>query len=357
MIKRKNLNQALLKPSTSMLMEHSVKKINILLIPVLLVILFVLPQLFAGQNQSPAGQQEEIAGPELFLPGVVSTHLAERDAALSADGQAFYYTVTSYRHPVIVFTRKQGQQWSKPQVAPFSGVYSDLEPHFSADGKSLYFASNRPLKEGDPVKDYDIWVVRKQQDGWGKPQNLDVPVNTKANEFYPSITSEGTLYWTSISSEGFGGEDIFYSELLEGEYRIATVLSDSINTSADEYNAYIARDGSYLIFSSTGWGKGEGSGDLYISFRKGDDTWTQAINMGPEVNSPSFDFCPFVSEDGRELFFTSNRTGEEVLPSPVTYKDILKYAASPYNKQHSIYVMDASIIEKLKEKTGLHQVD
>lgn len=326
---------------------------SVALIPVLLIILFLLPRLFSGQNQPIDQEVSESANPVLFLPGMVSTHLAERDAALSHDRQEFYYTVTSYSHPVIVFTREQDDQWSEPQVAPFSGVYSDLEPHFLPDGNTLYFASNRPLKEGDPVKDFDIWGVNRKPDGWGEPYNLGVPVNTAANEFYPTVTNNGTIYWTSVSSDGIGGEDIFFSRLLEGEYHIASVVSDSINTRADEYNAFIARDESYLIFTSSGWGSGQGSGDLWISFRKEDQSWSQPVNMGPAVNSPYFDFCPFVSEDGRHLFFTSNRPGQALAPSPVSYHDILEYAATPYNKQHSIYVMDAAIIKKLKEESGL----
>ncbi len=335
-------------------MQTLTKRISsVVLIPVLLIILFLLPQLFSGQTQPVEPEASAPAGPVLFLPGVVSTHLAERDAALSHDAQEFYYTVSSYSHPVILFTQRQDDNWSEPQVAPFSGVYSDLEPHFSPDGNTLYFVSNRPLKEGDPVKDFDIWTIERDTNGWGEPKNLGAPVNTAANEFYPTLTNRGTIYWTSVSGEGTGGEDIFFSELLEGEYLIASVVSDSINTTADEYNAYIARDESYLIFTSTGWGRGQGSGDLWISFRKDDGSWTQARNMGPEVNSPFFDFCPFVSEDGRHLFFTSNRTGQALLPPPVSYQDILEYAATPYNKQHSIYVTDASIIEKLKEESGL----
>lgn len=297
--------------------------------------------------QPPAGE-----APEVFLPGKVSNHLSQRDAALSPDGRLFMYTISSYSHPVIMFTQFWEGSWSEPQVASFSGIYSDLEPHFSADGNTLYFASNRPLQKGDPPKDHDIWYVTRQQDGWSEPVNMGHPINTPANEFYPSVTRDGTLYWCAVREDGIGREDIFRSRLQDGRYQVVEVLPDSINTPADEYNAYVARDESYIIFTSTGWGRGEGSGDLWISFRKPDSSWTRARNMGPLVNSPAFEFCPFVTEDGKWLLFTSNRTNISSLPSPATYQHILEYASSPINKLHSIYIMDAAIIEKLRNETN-----
>lgn len=296
---------------------------------------------------SSAQQQDK--KPSLFMPGLVSTNLAERDAALSPDGNSFYYSLSSYNRPVIVFTEKVKGEWSSPEVASFSGVYSDLEPHFSPDGNTMYFASNRPVVEGEPVKDFDIWYVKKEQGKWGQPVNLGFPVNTPANEFYPSITNNGTLYWCTTREDGPGGEDIFFATLQDGRYQEAQALPPAINTPADEYNAYIARDESYIIFTSTGWGKGQGSGDLWISFRNSNGIWTETINMGPEVNSSAFEFCPFVSDDGGLLFFSSNRVDGEQFKTRVTYQDIVEMANGPGNKQHSIYVMDAGIIEVLRQ--------
>ncbi|MFO8022218.1 MAG: hypothetical protein R6U65_07115, partial [Perlabentimonas sp.] len=108
----------------------------------------------------------------IFAPNLVSTHMAERDAALSPSGDEFYYTISSYIHQVIVFTKKSANGWTEPQVAPFSGIYSDLEPHFSTDGNRLYFASNRPLVEGGETKDFDIWYVDRKDKGWSDPINI-----------------------------------------------------------------------------------------------------------------------------------------------------------------------------------------
>lgn len=321
------------------------------------IILFFLSVQLACTNVSQPTQTNlnfdaQTEGAQIFAPNLVSTHMAERDAALSPSGNEFFYTISSYIHQVIVFTKKSANGWTEPQVATFSGVYSDLEPHFSPDGNRLYFASNRPLAEGGETKDFDIWYVDRKDNGWSEPINIGKPINTEANEFYPSLTNNSTLYWCSIRNDGIGigGEDIYYSTLENGKYKTVKALSDSINTPKDEFNAYVARDESYIIFTSSGWGQGIGSGDLWISFKYANGQWTKARNMGEGINSPSFEFCPFVSDCGKYLFFTSNRFNKSSINQPTTYNQILDFSQNPGNKQNNIFIMDASIISELKQK-------
>ncbi len=294
---------------------------------------------------------DETHTPRVFAPNLVSTHMAERDAALSPIGNEFYFTVTSYTHPVIVYTKKTSEGWSTPQVAPFSGTYSDLEPHFSPDGSRLYFASNRPLAESGEPKDFDIWYVDRLDTGWSDPVNIGSPINTEANEFYPSITNSGTLYWCAIRKDnlGIGGEDIYYSIREDGQYKMVQALSDSINTPGDEFNAYVARDESYIIFTSSGWGNGYGKGDLWISFKHPNGYWTRTINMGKKVNSSGFEYCPFVSDCGQYLFFTSDNPKESHSKTPTTYNIIKDFTLNPQNKSSDIYITDAIIIDSLRQ--------
>jgi Tol biopolymer transport system component len=104
------------------------------------------------------------------------------------------------------------------------------------------------------------------------------------------------------------------------------VLFSFSNISPDPITSFISRDGRYLIFCSRRPG-GFGEIDLYISFHKGDGSWTTAVNLGKNINSPAYDWIPFVSEVRKFLFFTSNRTGN-----------------------YDIYWVDAQIIEELKPK-------
>jgi Tol biopolymer transport system component len=319
-------------------------------VAVWLLMSFFCIHLAYGQERQAEGRDEKTGQPELFLPGIVSTHLSERDAALSDDGQQFYYSVSSYSRPMIVYIEKKSGRWTQPQTTSFSGVYSDLEPHFSPDGKKLYFASNRPLEKGGQTKDFDIWYVERTNGVWGEPVNVGFPVNTPANEFFPSVTDDGTIYWCAVREGGPGGEDIFFSRMENGQYGPATALSDSINTAGNEYNAFVARDESYIIFTSNGWGPGYGRGDLWISFRRPDGQWTRARNMGQEVNTPAFEYCPFVSADGKSLFFTSDRVDSTRIKTRATYEDVVDFSNHPGNKQSSIFTIDAGIIERLRPR-------
>jgi Tol biopolymer transport system component len=109
------------------------------------------------------------------------------NAAFSADGTELFFTVklpSRGRHVMLTMTQKRGL-WSAPTVLPFSGQYNDADPALSPDGKTLYFASSRPLSAAVHEKDWDIWPVDRTASGWGQPRRLDAPVNTLATEVYP----------------------------------------------------------------------------------------------------------------------------------------------------------------------------
>lgn len=145
----------------------------------------------------------------LFASGTISTSLNQRDATLSPDGNEFYYTVMGPQGGVIVFVTKQPNGWSKPEVASFSGTYNDIEPVFAPpDGQRMYFSSNRPTEDSTEIN-FDIWYVEKQDLKWSQPINAGPNVNSPADEFFPSLTENGALYFTSERNEGIGAEDIY----------------------------------------------------------------------------------------------------------------------------------------------------
>ncbi|HMG88945.1 MAG TPA: hypothetical protein VK589_02760, partial [Chryseolinea sp.] len=86
--------------------------------------------------------------PVIFMENIVSTNLNERDMAISPDGREMFFTIQSNQHAIstiIRLNKLSNNKWSNPEVASFSGKYSDLEPAFSPDGEKLYFSSNRPI--------------------------------------------------------------------------------------------------------------------------------------------------------------------------------------------------------------------
>ena len=210
---------------------------------------------------------------------------------------------------VIVQVEKNNDAWRNPQVASFSGKYHDLEPFITHDGLSLYFASNRPENDNDNDKDYDLWVVSRKDltSAWPEPRNLGSQVNSDGNEFYPSLTKSGNLYFTANKSDSKGKDDIYFSEFKDGVFQKSYSLGSEINTDGDEYNAYVSKDERYLIFGAYKRADSLGSGDLYISRKDSDGNWSQAINLSNKVNSMQMDYCPFVDEENQVLYFTSRR--------------------------------------------------
>lgn len=247
---------------------------------------------------------------QLFLPGIISTKYNERDFTVSASGNEIFYSMVLPGSLIssVIYLYHDGAFWSDKLVPSFSGKYSDLEPTLSPDGQQLYFASKRPISKQNPTTDWNIWVSNRTPGSWSEAQPVTSAINTEKNEFYPSIASNGNLYFTAQREDSFGDEDIYVSRKLNGIYSIPENLGPNINTSHGEFNAFISPDESYLIFSSFGRDDDFGGGDLYISYHENDTTWTPAKNMGKGINSDALDFCPFVTADGHYMFFTSLRS-------------------------------------------------
>jgi hypothetical protein len=297
-------------------------------------------------GQKPPGKVAEI-----FARGIVSTGASEFGSTFTPDGQEFYYAVSGVPRQVIVFMKFQENQWTQPQIPVFSGRYDDWDLNFSPDGKKLYFTSNRPLNgASDPLDNSNLWVVEKTDFGWGEPWDLGPLINTDGYENYPSVTNEGILYYFHSEKRDDRNPDVYYSKLINGKYSEPGRLGAEINSPYQEWDPFIAQDESYLIFGSVDRPGGFGGCDLYISFRKEDGTWTQAVNMGEPINTEANEFCPNVTSDGKYLFFTSRRRRLEGLhpTNPITYKEKMKMVNSPGNGEGDIYWVNAQVIDELK---------
>jgi Tol biopolymer transport system component len=275
------------------------------------------------------GQKPPGITPAVFAPGIISTEATEFANTFSPDGKEFYFTRVNQNRkmPVIMFTGMVNNLWQKPRIASFSGKYHDVDPMFSADNNSLYFSSSRPLNgQGARKKDYDNWHVMRTATGWSEPRNLGSMVNSTRDEFYPSFTKNGTLYFISFQNGGYGKGDFYRSELSNGKFSQPENLGSNINTQYREGDGFIAPDESYFLFSAFIPGN-TGSGDLYISFRKKNGLWTRARNLGEKLNSKGNEFTPVITPDGKYLFFASDRSGND-----------------------EIYWVDATVIDDIKPK-------
>lgn len=304
------------------------------------------------------GQEPPGAEPRLFAPGIVSTGLYTRDVAMTPDGKEIYFCVMIGGYSSILETKLEKGRWTEPRISSFSANPNDqeIEPHISPDGKQFFFLSNRPPDGSEIPPDQagrwqhqDLWVMDRTDSGWSQPRNLGPPVNTEDAEYFPSVTRDGTLYFTR-SKGGARDSYIYRSRLVDGKYAEPEKLGPEVNSTGSQFNAFIAPDESYLIVSTAGREDSLGGSDYYVVFRNKDDSWTGPVNMGEAVNSPrGAEFSPYVSPDGKYFFFMATRPASPGgTPAALTLEFLRGLHAKPGNANPAIYWMEAGFIRGLR---------
>jgi len=137
----------------------------------------------------------------------------------------------------------------------------DSQPCFSSDGKSLFFASKRPGGFGGS----DIWISELDKNGnFTNPKNAGSTINTTGDEMAPLIHYDATtLFFSSNGHIGMGGYDLFVSKYsLNGNWSLPENLGYPVNTDRDEINMIVAPDG-LTAFISSDQPDGFGGFDIY----------------------------------------------------------------------------------------------
>lgn len=297
----------------------------------------------SGQSPAPA--------PRLLAPGVVSTGDIEFGPALSPDGKTLYFCKGSpgnRRVMWIVVSRLENGAWTTPEIAPFSGRYTDIDPTFSPDGKSLFFASTRPTEGTEPKKDFDLWVVEKTATGWTEPRNLGAPVNSAGSETTTSVAADGTLYIGASGREAGPrtGRRLYRSRLVDGKYQAPEPLPAPIDAGEEDSNQFVSPDGRFMIFSSKRPGA---ESALYVSYFEG-GAWSAPESIEAKLNAEYSPYTPLVSPDGNTFYFTSVKGVFDKPPiAPMSYDRFLEAIRSPGNGLGDIYSVG---IEALSLRPG-----
>jgi hypothetical protein len=229
---------------------------------------------------------------------------------------------------------------------------------FTADGKTVVFAANG---RKDDIGNEDIYIGDVINGKITNVKNLGPKVNSKYWDSQPSISGDGnTIFFASNRKDGIGKEDIWVTvKSPDGTFGEAKNLGEVINTDKNERSPFITSDGKYLYFSSDGLG-GEGGKDIFIStFENG--AWSKPVNLGTPINSKRDDCFMFFLKDSKEFYFVSDRNdgpgkldiykGIISTPAPVQLKLIVSVVDSITGKPLK------SNVEVFLEKERIYKFD
>lgn len=264
----------------------------------------------------------------------INSEADEYFPSLTADQNTIIFTrKAENRENFYMSTRDSSTQWMEAVLLKGevnSELYNEGAHCISPDGKYLFFTGcNRP----DGMGSCDIYVSRREGDQWGTPHNLGAPINTRGWEAQPSLSADGrTLYFVSNRQGGQGGYDIWRSTLqADGKWSRPRNLGPKINTPYDESSPYIHADSQTLYFASNGW-PGFGDKDIFKSHMNDNGVWQTPTNMGPSINDHYEQSALTVSMNGREAFLSTRSPDEsggldiytfqlpaDLQPQPVAY--------------------------------------
>ena len=312
-----------------------------------LAILFVALAVELAHSAVPPGNAS------LVGDGVISTRDYEQNSSFTADGRTIYFTKRTLwpaYASVLCEAHLMNGRWSEPTVLPFSGREYDSDPFVTADGSRLYFASRRPV-EGREHRDRDIWYVDRSASGWGTPQRVPAPVNSDADEAYPVIVKDGSLYFTSSPRDSTAQQvDTYRAQLMGDHFAPPVELPGDSDRVYGRLQAYVSPDEKFMVFVS--WHDDDtkteagiySPGDLYVSERV-NGIWQRGRHLPAPINSAAAERAPMVSADGRTLYFTSERGFATAHPQrAATYGELEMHLHESRNGLGDIYQVPIELL-------------
>lgn len=263
----------------------------------------VCPSILSSPSHSPFGTAFSPSGDELLF------------AATHPDTEGAH----------IVWMQLLNGVWTAPRRAPFDSEWIDNDICMSPDGERVCWRSWRPLPGETQAQERSfLWMADRVGEGWsdaslvlcgGEPQYAG----------YPGIAADGTLYFAARRPPSECC--VFRARRHGSAYAAPEPVVCGMDSGGD---LTIAPDQSFLVIAC--WHRPDNSGesDLYVSFRRADDTWTELRNLDEPINNELNENCPMVSADGRRFFF-------------------LRY--DPASKRAHTYCVSPSIIRSLRDET------
>jgi len=230
-------------------------------------------QYFTNMYSAEITPDGALSAPEKFAKNI-NSKFHEATPVFSKDGKTVYFTRNNFNDgkkgkdankitllKIYKASLKDSTRWSDVTEVSFnSDAYSTAHPSLSADGKTMYFASDMPGGHGQS----DIWKVAISDDGsFGTPVNLGTSINTEGKETFPTITDENELYFATDGHPGLGGLDIFMAKVsADGSLGTVQNIGEPANSPQDDF-AYLIDTKTRKGFLSSNRTGGQGYDDIY----------------------------------------------------------------------------------------------
>lgn len=257
------------------------------------------------------------------LPAPLNTFQLQYFPVLTADSKKILFTkrdgLKNFEHEDIFVSYWEEDQWTVPQPISqtINTTYNEGTCSISADGNILIFTS---CDTPDSFGSCDLYITQKVNGKWQRASNMGKSVNSRFWDSQPSLSADGrVLFFSSNRREGYGGNDIWFSERNDdGSWSEAKNLGPHVNTSKDEVSPFIFFNNEVLFFASDGH-LGFGGKDLFMStFAMGE--FGPPTNLGYPINDQKDQLALFITAQKDYAYYTENSYQDGKADSSFLYR-------------------------------------
>lgn len=249
------------------------------------------------------------------LSDTVNAFAMQYFPVLSVDGSSLIFTrrlgtTMNHDEDLVITTKDDNDRWSYPESISenINSQFNEGTCTLSADGRTLIFTS---CYGRNGFGSCDLYISEKNGDEWTVPENMGNVINSSAWDSQPSLSADGrTLYFISNRQHGMGGRDIWYSTKDENNnWTKPKNMGPIINTVKEEVSPFIHPNNKTLYYSTNGL-PGFGGFDLFYSNKEGDH-WIKPVNIGSPINNGEDQVSLFISAQGDKGYYSNEDLNSE----------------------------------------------
>ena len=261
------------------------------------------------QEKSTAASNEKTVFAPKNLGSTVNSKMAEYLPSQTIDGKQLFFTrrVDTYNEDFFTSSGSRTGNWetSSPVKGSLNTPQSEGAMMISQDGEWLVFTG---CYRSDSYGGCDLYISYRTPSGWSAAANLGPTVNSDQWESQPCLSPDKQeLYFASRRLGGYGGSDLYVCKRQEnGTWSAPINLGPSVNSPSDEQCPFIHADNQTLYFTSSYW-PGYGDDDIFFVRKMGEGSWSQPINLGYPINTIDREGTLFITADGKTALYAAER--------------------------------------------------